>query len=107
MTKPEAASMKAQPPLWISPVSSLPEAVSSDEVAVAPQMTKARVRTAVTPKTTRSVVGARVLTGSGGRSAVTDSSSRPAGWSSWDTNGTFHRVRKTLSVGSTTPAHDL
>ena len=51
--------MKAQPPLWMSPLSILLETVSSEPVAAAPQVTKARVRTAVTPKTTRSVVGCR------------------------------------------------
>lgn len=47
--------MKAQPPLWISPLSILVEALSSESVATEPQITNARVSTAVTPNTTRSV----------------------------------------------------
>lgn len=70
-TNPEAASMKAQPPLWMRPVRSVPETSSSESVAVEPQITKATVSTAVTPKTTRSVVGRRPWCGSAGSSAVT------------------------------------
>ena len=36
-TKPEAASTKAQPPLWIRPLSILLETLSSESVATAPQ----------------------------------------------------------------------
>ena len=49
--------MNAQPPLCISPPSIVVETSSSESVAVAPQTTKARVSTAVTPKTMRSVCG--------------------------------------------------
>ncbi len=49
--------MNAQPPLCISPLSMLVETDSSESVAVAPQITKATVSAAVTPKTIRSVWG--------------------------------------------------
>ncbi len=58
-TKPVAVSMKNQPPLCIRPLSMSVETFSSESVATPPQTTKARVRTAVTPNTTRSVCGDR------------------------------------------------
>lgn len=87
--------MKAQPPLWISPLSNRVETLSSESVAVEPQTTKATVSPAVTPKTTRSVVGRRPWCGTSGRSAVTGrySPRPPVPCSSCDTNGTFHAVR--------------
>lgn len=48
--------MKAQPPLWIRPSSIFVDTLSSESVAAQPQITKARVMTAVTPNTTRSVL---------------------------------------------------
>src|SRR5690606_15654565 len=90
-TKPEAASMKAQPPLWISPLSALAETSSSESVQTAPQRTIARVSAALTPITTRSVCG-RPRPGS----PVSEPGSGPAvslslSWSCV-TGGTFHRA---------------
>lgn len=59
--------MKAQPPLWMRPLSSVLETSSSESVAVAPQITKAMVSTAETPNTTRSVVGRLTVVRIGGQ----------------------------------------
>lgn len=72
ITNPEAESTKAQPPLSITQFSIDVDTFLSDSVEVAPQAMKARVSSAVTPKTTRSVCGGPVRCGSSGRSVMDD-----------------------------------
>lgn len=44
--------MKAQPPLWIRPLSIFVDTLSSESVPAQPQITNASVMAAVTPNTT-------------------------------------------------------
>ncbi|GAB2916329.1 hypothetical protein GCM10027075_15210 [Streptomyces heilongjiangensis] len=96
--------MKAQPPLWMRPLSIVPETLSSESVARAPQSTKAKVSAAVTPNTTRSVLGRPPP----GRPASEPGSRPPPWWvvlGSCVTGGTFPRVAGTELLLPSEPTH--
>ena len=104
ITKAEADSTKAQPRLSMTQFSIDVETLLSDSVLLAPQTMNARVSSAVTPKTTRSVCGGPVRCGSPGRSARSGvPAPSPSSLSLSDTSQPFNGPYFPYGLPPTTP----